>query len=236
MPRQTKRQLIAEIADQLQEDGDWYDNHPDSSSGRNSLTADGTNVSNLYPLIDRENVHGFNLTIPQLAGTVIKPWNDREDTTIYADSQASVTKQMIVHVPFSQKVRIKSILLKLGKGSAMPRRLKVYANCPNIMDFNNAECIKPHLTSLLQTKTTTVEYPVKAAAFNSVHSLDLHFCDAVGISRIYYIGFKGDATPLKEGTNQLEVPAVKAAHAPVMDHLVQQKCSILSSDVPMPTS
>ena len=60
---------------------------------------------------------------------MIKPWSEREDTTVYADSgvddQVScVSKksfilindfsQMILRVPFSQNVRIKSILLKLG--------------------------------------------------------------------------------------------------------------------------
>lgn len=32
------------------------------------------------------SVHGLNLAIPEQAKAVIKPWSEREDTTVYADS------------------------------------------------------------------------------------------------------------------------------------------------------
>jgi hypothetical protein len=35
-------------------------------------------------------------------------------------------------------------------------------------------------------------------------------CDSVRLSRVYYIGFKGDMVPSKEGTNKLEEPAAYA--------------------------
>ncbi|OJA08373.1 hypothetical protein AZE42_01002 [Rhizopogon vesiculosus] len=194
--------------------------------GHNSLAADlsGIDLSNLYPLIDRENVHGLNLEIPEQAKAVIKPWSEREDTTVYADS--GVDDQMILRVPFSQNVRIKSILLKLGRGDTTPRHLRVYANYPDIIDFNDAENTKPHLNiSLSEGETAVVEYPLKVAAFTSVHSLSLYFRESVGgeRSRIYYLGFKGDVrTPRKEGTNKLEVPAANAADAPLVDRLAQK--------------
>ncbi|KAJ8589358.1 DUF1000-domain-containing protein [Rhizopogon salebrosus TDB-379] len=194
--------------------------------GHNSLAADlsGIDLSNLYPSIDRENVHGLNLEIPEQAKSVIKPWSEREDTTIYADS--GVDDQMIIRVPFSQNVRVKSIILKLGRGDTTPRHLRVYANYPNIIDFNDAESTTPHLNiSLSEGETAVVEYPLRVAAFTSVHSLSLYFCESVGgeRSRIYYLGFKGDVrTPRKEGTNKLEVPAADAADAPLVDRLAQK--------------
>ncbi|KAG2744163.1 hypothetical protein CY34DRAFT_768911 [Suillus luteus UH-Slu-Lm8-n1] len=194
--------------------------------GNNSLAADlsGTDLSNLFPLIDRENVHGLNLVTPEQAKAVIKPWSEREDTTVYADS--GVDDQMIIHVPFAQNVRVKSIILKLGRGESTPRHLRVYANYPNIVDFSDAENTTPHLNiSLLEGETAVVEYPLKVAAFSSVHSLSLYFRESVGgeLSRVYYLGFKGDVRTLrKEGTNKLEVAAADAADAPLVDRLAQK--------------
>ena len=58
-------------------------------------------------------MHGLNLVIPEAAKTVIKPWADREDDERHADS--NVDDQLIIHVPFMERVRIRSILLKLGR-------------------------------------------------------------------------------------------------------------------------
>ncbi|KIM67317.1 hypothetical protein SCLCIDRAFT_1210363 [Scleroderma citrinum Foug A] len=194
--------------------------------GSNSLVEDlgGGDQTILFPYIDRDNVHGLNLDVPEHAKDIIKPWTDREDTTLFADS--GVDDQMIIHIPFSENVRVRSVILKLGRGECTPRHLRIYANYPNIIDFADAESTKPHLNiSLLEGETNAVEYPLRVAAFRSVHSLSLYFRDSVGgdQSRVYYIGFKGDChTPRKEGTKKLEVPAHNAADAPLVDK-VQQK-------------
>ncbi|KIK26099.1 hypothetical protein PISMIDRAFT_95931 [Pisolithus microcarpus 441] len=180
--------------------------------------------SNLFQYIDRDNVHGLNLNVPERAKDTIKPWADREDTTLFADS--GVDDQMIIHVPFSETVRIRSVVLKLGRGEYTPRHLKIYANYPNIIDFTDAENTKPHFNiSLLEGETSAVEYPVRVAAFRSVHSLSLYVGDSVGgdQSRIYFIGFKGDCqSPRKEGTKGIEVPASDAADASLVERLLQR--------------
>jgi len=58
------------------------------------------------------SVHGLNLAIPENAKELIKPWNDRESTDKYADS--GVDDQIIIHIPFTENVRLRSIILKLG--------------------------------------------------------------------------------------------------------------------------
>lgn len=84
--------------------------------------------------------------------------------------------QLIIHVPFVENVRIKSVLLKLGRGEAAPRHLRIYANHSTIVDFAEAETTKPQLNiSLLEGETGVVEYPVRVASFVSVHSLSLFF-------------------------------------------------------------
>ncbi|KIJ58657.1 hypothetical protein HYDPIDRAFT_119337 [Hydnomerulius pinastri MD-312] len=197
----------------------------DEGSISNSLASDlsATDLANLYPYIDRDNVHGLNLDVPEQAKAIIKPWSDREDTEQYVDS--GVDDQMIIHVPFAENVRIRSIILKLGRGENTPRHLKVYANYPTIVDFADAERTKPHLNiSLLEGETRAVEYPLRVAAFTSVHSLSLYFGDSVGgdQSRVYYLGFKGDSrTAKKEATKKLDIPAANAADAPLVDRVRQ---------------
>ena len=67
-------------------------------------------------------------------------------------------------------------IMRTGRGDTTPRHLRVYANYPDIIDFNDAENTKPHLNiSLSEGETAVVEYPLKVAAFTSVHSLSLYF-------------------------------------------------------------
>ncbi|KAJ7065007.1 galactose-binding domain-like protein [Mycena amicta] len=195
----------------------------DHSSNSNS-SAIGTELANLYEFIDKDSVHGLNLAVPEDAKAIIKPWNERDNTEQYADS--GVDDQLILHVPFTQHVRLKSILLKLGRGEVTPRHLRIYANHPTIVDFADAENTTPHLNiSLLEGETGVVEYPFRVAAFASVTSLSLFFSDAVGgdVSRLYYLGFKGEAkSTQREGTSKLEIPAANAADASLVDRVAEK--------------
>ncbi|KAJ6487953.1 galactose-binding domain-like protein [Mycena sanguinolenta] len=198
----------------------------DNSESTNSLASNliGTDIANLYGFIDKDNVHGLNLEVPEDAKALIKPWDERDDNLKYADS--GVDDQMILHVPFTQNVRLKSILLKLGRGESTPRHLRIYANHPTIIDFADAETTTPNLNiSLLEGETGVVEYPFRVAAFASVTSLSLFFGDSVGgdVSRIYYIGFKGDSkSARREASSKLEVPAANAADAPLVDRVSER--------------
>lgn len=66
--------------------------------------------------------------------------------------------------------------LCLGRGELTPRHLRIFANHPNVVDFSDAETLRPNLDiSLLEGETTVTEYPLRAASFTNVHSLSLHF-------------------------------------------------------------
>ncbi|KAK7437865.1 hypothetical protein VKT23_018301 [Stygiomarasmius scandens] len=169
------------------------------------------------------SVHGLNLSVPEDAKEVIKPWDQREETSKYAES--GVDDQIIIHVPFSQNVRLKSVLLKLGRGEAAPQHLRIYANHPNIIDFSEAESTKPQLDiSLLEGETRVIEYPLRVAAFASINSLSLFFSESPSsLTRIYYIGFKGDVRELKKEANaSMDVPAANAADAALFDRLQEK--------------
>jgi hypothetical protein len=45
-----------------------------------------TQTTNLFTVIDRDNVFGLNLTRPEDAREMIKPWNERNSTVRWGDS------------------------------------------------------------------------------------------------------------------------------------------------------
>ncbi|KAF8637244.1 hypothetical protein AX17_002955 [Amanita inopinata Kibby_2008] len=177
-----------------------------------------TDFANLYNSIDKDNVYGLNLAVPESAKAIIKPWDEREDTNHYVDS--GVDDQLIIHIPFIESVRVKSVLLKLGRGEFAPQLLHIFANHPTIVDFSDAENMKPQMSvSLLTGETGIVEYPLRVATLSSITSLSLFFKDSEGdVSRVYYIGFKGDIRSARNGVlSALEVPAPNAAGAKFVD-------------------
>ena len=59
---------------------------PDPSETSVAATVEGTNLTNLFSVIDKDKVHGLNLTVPEDAKEVIKPWDQRDDNTRHVDS------------------------------------------------------------------------------------------------------------------------------------------------------
>lgn len=122
------------------------------------------------------SIHGLNLPVPETARDVIKPWDARDSTDKYAES--NVDDQLIIHIPFLESVRIKSILIKTGRGDLAPQNLNIYTNAPTIVDFADAESgdVKPQLEIALKTdEPGVVEYPVKASVFGNISTLSLFF-------------------------------------------------------------
>lgn len=63
-----------------------------------------------------------------------------------------------------------------GRGEVAPRRLRIYANHPHIVDFSAAEDMKPALNiSLLEGEAGVSEYPLRVASFASINTLSLFF-------------------------------------------------------------
>lgn len=61
-----------------------------------------------------------------------------------------------------------------GRGEVTPRRLRIYANRANIIDFSEVDDVQPSLNiSLLEGETSVTEYPLRMAAFSSINSLSL---------------------------------------------------------------
>ena len=97
--------------------------------------------------------------------------------------ESDADEQLIVRIPFTGSVKLRSILLKTEPGQASPRTMRVFAN--QRLDFDDAENAKPTLEIELVQPTDTssrepVEYAVRAAKFPAVRVLTLYFPDNHG--------------------------------------------------------
>jgi len=137
-----------------------------------------------------------------------------------------VDDQVVFHIPFVQGVRIRSIIIKTGRGEICPSRLRVYVNHTAIVDFTDAGVMKPQMDfTLLTDQSNVTEYPVRITSFVNVNTLSLLFSDSPGgdVSRVYYIGFKGETMkPFREPGNRLEVRASNAPDAEIVDKVADK--------------
>jgi hypothetical protein len=68
----------------------------------------------------------------------------------------------------------------IGRGESTPRRMRIYANRPNIVDFSDAEDLRPHLDiRLLQGEAGVTEYPLRTAVFANVNSVSVFLVSCV---------------------------------------------------------
>ena len=121
-------------------------------------------------------------------------------------------------ISFTGLVRLHSIIIRSPPDESAPSRLKLFLNRDDL-DFSAASDLTPVQTLTLPlvpagSADDTVEIPVKRALFNNVHSLSLFFDENHGgeddVTRINYLGFKGDFTKL--GTEPVSVLYEAAAN------------------------
>ncbi|KAJ7599067.1 galactose-binding domain-like protein [Mycena floridula] len=148
----------------------------------------------LFQHIDRENVVALNAN--GQGSVVIKPWHLRMDEQEFLESDAD--EQMIIRIPFTGSVRLRSILLKTGPGGQTPSKLALFANADN-MDFGDASEKTPTQEFAVVQSREVGEYAVMTAKFSNISSITLFFPDSQGAdtSQIYYVGFLGSWTARK---------------------------------------
>ncbi|KAI0028976.1 galactose-binding domain-like protein [Vararia minispora EC-137] len=146
---------------------------------------------NLFVHIDRENVVALNST--SQGSTVIKPWHERTDETKFVESDAD--DQLILRVPFTGSVKLRSLLLKTGPADLTPTKVALFPNIESF-DFSDLADREPtHQHPVAQSRDVG-EYALKPAKFSSVSTITLFFPAAQGgdVTRVYYVGFLGQFT------------------------------------------
>ncbi|CAA7268165.1 unnamed protein product [Cyclocybe aegerita] len=166
---------------------------------------------NLFNHIDRQNVVVLNSD--GLATDIIKPWHARLDENKYVESDAD--DQLIIRVPFTGSVRLRSVLLKAGPGDQTPSKITLFANEPTL-DFDDVTDKQPIQEFDVPRGREVGEYAVKTAKFSNVSNLTIFVPAAQGAdaTRIYYLGFLGTWTE----TKHQPVITVYEAQANLADH------------------
>ncbi|KAG8900305.1 hypothetical protein FRB99_006125 [Tulasnella sp. 403] len=152
--------------------------------------------NSLYDRVDHPNVVALNGTTPDFP-KIIKPWHQRLDEAVSIESDAD--DQLIIRIPFTGSVKLRSILLKAGPGDETPTKLCIYPNEDNL-DFNDVNYKKHAQEFDIPQSKEVGEYAVKPAKFSEVRSLTLFFPAAQGADnvRIYFLGFLGEWREVKD--------------------------------------
>ncbi|KAG2018094.1 hypothetical protein CC2G_007544 [Coprinopsis cinerea AmutBmut pab1-1] len=156
--------------------------------GHDHLGNDLGPQDNLFSQIDQSNVVALNGV--QEGSVVIKPWHERTDETKYLESDAD--DQLIIRIPFTGNVKLRSLLLKAGPGEKTPEKIILFASEPNL-DFDSVNEKKPSQELEVAQGSEVGEYPLRTVKFNNISSITLFIPAAQGddVTRIYYVGFLG---------------------------------------------
>ncbi|KAI0249843.1 DUF1000-domain-containing protein [Lactifluus subvellereus] len=168
----------------------------DHAHGHDHTQTDAGGPSdNVFVHIDRDNVIALNSTGE--GKEVIKPWNERLDERVYIESDAD--DQLIIRVPFTGSVKLRSLLLKSGPGEQTPAKVALFANIDNL-DFSDAQDEEPLQQLDVAVGREVGQYPLKPAKFPNVSTITLFFPASQGAEtiRIYYIGFLGQWSERKQ--------------------------------------
>ena len=174
----------------------------------------------LYAFVDKDKMRGYNVMQGEdQVAQVCKSWDQRRDTSLFVDSDCD--DEMILFVPFVSVVKVKKICIRGGEDGMCPRSCRIFVNREDI-DFENAEEMPAdQVLEMADEHRQELDYPTKVALFRNVQSLTMFFKGNFGadISRLYYLGFKGEHTDLKRQI----VEAVYEARPQASDHEVKNE-------------
>lgn len=188
--------------------------HHDEGCGHGSdegCAYDAMPNDNLYAYIDRPNVVALNAD--HQGSVVIKAWNNRLDESEYLESDSD--DQLIIRIPFTGSVRLRSLLIKSGPLNQTPEKIALFANQPSL-DFDDVADKTPTQEFEIAQSRDVGEYSLKTAKFSNVSSLTL-YCPAsqgADATKIYYVGFLGHWSERKDNP----VITVYETQANLADH------------------
>lgn len=130
----------------------------------------------------------------------LKPYSKRLDHRQYLLSEED-DPECILHVPFTEGVRLAGICVAAENADTAPRHLKIFVNRDDI-DFGLAEDLKADMELKDMHRDVSAEvfyFPPRNGKFSTCHSLTIYVADNWGgdATRINYVGFKGVSTKLK---------------------------------------
>eukprot|EP00518_Triparma_eleuthera_P020617 CAMPEP_0197570766 /NCGR_PEP_ID=MMETSP1320-20131121/41292_1 /TAXON_ID=91990 /ORGANISM="Bolidomonas sp., Strain RCC2347" /LENGTH=198 /DNA_ID=CAMNT_0043133219 /DNA_START=118 /DNA_END=710 /DNA_ORIENTATION=- len=185
---------------------DWACNCGMGGGHSHDSSLDDESTTNLRSYIDMSSVHALNESEAGSCKLVFKDYKSRNQPLPNMKSNED-DPELILHVPFTQAVKVQSVCISGGLGGKAPTEAKVWVDRDDI-DFSNAEDLPPAQTlSLvdpdqhLQFGAGSLDYPLRASKFQAASSLTFFFPDSFGGDRtvITYVGFKGIAMNMRRG-------------------------------------
>lgn len=156
----------------------------------------------LYKHIDTPHVSALNESVAGSVKSIFKSWEQRLDNSSEFLESNDGDPELIVFIPFTSDVKIKSISVIGGTGGTSPSRMRAFIN-RDVIDFSDAQEIAPvQEWELAENTQGELEYQTKYSRFQGVANLTLHFPENLGAetTQIYYIGLRGEATQIKRDT------------------------------------
>ncbi|KAK4353337.1 hypothetical protein RND71_028855 [Anisodus tanguticus] len=153
----------------------------------------------LFKHIDLPKVSALNEAVTGSVKSVFKPWEQRLNTSEGHLESNEGDPELIVFIPFTADVKIKSIAIVGGADGTSPAKMRAFINRDGI-DFSDAQSMQAvQEWDLAENLQGVLEYQTRYSRFQSVGNITLHFPDNFGAdtTQIHYIGLKGEATLLK---------------------------------------
>lgn len=202
---------------------DHYDGHGhDHADGHDhSHDAEPALQSNLYKQIEFDKIITLNEAEPRSGSAVVKKtWAERLNDEPILESDAD--EQLLMHIPFAGSCKLFSIIIRTSDSPSAPQTLKLFRNRDDL-DFSTASDLKPTQKIELPKTNDVAEIALNRAQWNMTTSINLFFEDNWSggdedVTRISYLGFKGDFMPL----NKEPVNVLYEAAANPSDHKVIQ--------------
>ncbi|SCZ93500.1 BZ3500_MvSof-1268-A1-R1_Chr6-3g08702 [Microbotryum saponariae] len=217
-------------------------------------SATSSSTISLYPFIDHHGCYGTNLALPDSLPRVLRPWDSKDVCTANDElgepddalnprsggpwTGGSIDSQddddeLLVHVKFTELVKIKSMLIGTGGGRASnaPRLLKCWVNRVDGLTFSdvNSTATSQEFELLESTSGShdSLEYPVRLARFSNVSTIDLYFANTRGgeSSRLYYLGFMGESRRIKKEENSGMTVGAETGVDSMIDRMKESKPS-----------
>ncbi|KAE8799269.1 thioredoxin family Trp26-like protein [Hordeum vulgare] len=154
----------------------------------------------LFPRFPQNlQVVALNESVAGSVKSVFKSWDQRLETSGGFLESNEGDPELLVFIPFTSDVKIKSIAVVGGADGTSPSRMRAFINREGI-DFSDAQNMQPvQEWELAENLQGVLEYQTRYSRFQGVANLTLHFPDNFGgdTTKIYYIGLRGEATQNK---------------------------------------
>ena len=155
--------------------------------GEEETLVDLTNV------VSKTEVFALNEKEHLSCQKLFKTKEEMLDRTNYCESNDGDI-DLIIHIPFSSQVNLKSMIIIGGEDGMSPAKIKIFVNKKvSDIDFDLKDATPEQEQVCVENPEGTLPYHFKANKFHSVWSLTLvvmlnHGADN---TRFYYIGFEG---------------------------------------------